>query len=159
MKDLEQAARELAARGKATVARVAAIAEQARELLETEDIHPIAPPEREPYAWEASEDFQIGAPARVYVASVEDFATGEGLTVSFFAGRAPSENAFRRSIALKVGAHFANAALIGEGSGARVPFGKMFMSPALSARLKQIERGEDQPPAFDFFARWHVNYS
>lgn len=157
-KALEQAARDLAARGDATVARVEAIVERARELLEAGGIQP-TPNQEEPYAWEADELFPLGTPMRIYLATVEDFATGEGLTVSFFAGRAPSANAFRRLVAREVGVHLANHAVIAEGSDAKIPFGTMFLSDALGAKLKQIELGEDQPGAFTFFARWHVNYA
>jgi hypothetical protein len=158
MHDLDQAACDLAARGEDTVARVAAVVERARRLLEAGDIQPTSD-EREQYAWEADELFPLGTPMRVFLAAVEDFATGEGLTISFFAGRARSANAFRRSIASEVGVHLANHAVIAERSNAEVPFGTMFLSDALRAKLEQIERGEDQPGTFTFFARWHANYS
>ena len=85
--------------------------------------------------------------------------TGVGLTVSFFAGGAPSANAFRRLIAREVGAHLADHAIIAEGSDGKISFGAMFLSDALRAKLEQIESGEDQPGAFAFVARWHANYS
>lgn len=158
MNDLEQAARDLAARGEATLGQVAAIVERAGELLEAEVIQPTLD-EEERYTWEADELFPLDSPMKIYLATVEDFATGQGLTISFFAGRAPSSNAFRRSIARQVGVHFADHAIVAEGSDAKTPFGKMFLSDALRAKLKQIEHGEDQPGAFAFFARWHANYS
>jgi hypothetical protein len=155
---LEQAARDLAARGYATVARVETIVERARALLEAGGIQP-TPNQEEPYAWKADELFPLGTPMRIYLTTVEDFATGEGLTVSFFAGRAPSANAFRRLVAREVDAHLANTAIIAEGRAAKIPFGVVFLSDALRAKLEQIERGENQPGAFAFFARWHANYS
>lgn len=157
MKELDQAARQLASRGEATVALVEAIVQGARELLEAGAVQP-TPPEQEPNAWEAEELFPPGAPLQTYLATVDHFATGEGLTISFFAGRAPSANAFRRSVAREVGAHLADHATIAEGSDAKIPFGKMFLSDALRTKLEQIESGEDQPGAFAFFARWHANY-
>lgn len=159
MKKLDEAARELAAKGEAMIGRVAAIAERARGLLESGDMQPTSAPERAPFAWEAAEDFPIGARSQIYLATIEYFGTGEGLTVSFFAGLAPSENAFRKSISRQLGVHFADCAVIGQGSAADVPFGEMFLSSALSARLEQIERSDDRPGAFSFFARWHANYS
>ncbi len=158
MKELDQAARDLAARGEATVGRVGTIVERARVLLEAGDIQP-APNEEESYAWEADEFFPLGTPSQIYLATVEDFATGEGLTISFFAGRAQSANAFRRSMAREIGVHLAAHATIAQGSDAKIPFGKMFLSDALRAKLEQVERGEDQPGAFAFFGRWHANYS
>lgn len=158
MNNLDKAARDLAARGEDTVARIAAIVERAKRLLEAGDTQPILD-ERESYAWEADELVPPDTPIQIYLATIEDFATGEGLTVSFFVGRARSANAFRRSIAGEVGVHLANHAIIAERSNAEVPFGTMFLTNQLRAKLEQIELGEDQPGGFAFFARWHANYS
>ena len=159
MKDFDQAALELASKGEAVVARVAAIAERAHQLLGSVEFESAAASPQMLYAWQALELFEVCTPRNIYIASVDDFATGEGLTISFFAGLAPSGNAFRRSIAGEVGASLADRATIGKASDAKVTFRDLFLSPALQARLRRIEHGEDDPGAFSFFARVHANYS
>lgn len=154
----EQIARELAAKGEEEVNRVLAIAGRARELLDDPSFE-VPVPAWEPYLWQVEESMSAGMVQAIYLASVDDFAQGEGLTMSFFVGKASGVNAFRRRIAREIGAELADHAVIGKGSDAKVPFGSLFLTPPLRAKLEAIERGEEGPGTFFYIARLRANYS
>lgn len=99
------------------------------------------------------------AQTRIWRATVDDFATGEGLTIYYGARRARDEDEFRREIARAFGYPLADAAKLGVGLDSHVQFEGMFLSPNLRARLARFDRGEDPPVAISFFARYNTNYS
>ena len=160
---IERAARNLAVKGEAEVAMVLAIARRAEALLADPGFattrsaaeKAIAPV---PFAWESAELFPVGTPVSLWLGSVDDFATGEGLTIHFAVAAARSEGEFRRRLAAQIGAALADRARVGRGIDARVPFLPLFVTLALRAALIAFERG-DGPAAFSFFARHHANYS
>ena len=160
---IERVARHLAAKGEAEVAMVLAIARRAEALLAdpsfattlTAAEKATAPT---PFAWEAAELFPVGGPVSLWLGSVDDFETGEGLTIHFAVAAARSEGEFRRRLAAQMGARLADRAWAGRGIDARVPFLSLFLTPALRQVLIAFERGNG-PAAFSFFARHHSNYS
>ena len=98
-----------------------------------------------PYAWETSEP-QPKARKRVRYASVNDCATGEGLSVYFAAALARGEDEFRRSIASELGRELANKA--------EVRLGVSGFSPGIEvppAHLRQHSgsAGQGKGPACD----------
>lgn len=159
---IQRVARLLAIKGEAEVAMVLAIAKRAEALLAdpafaatitaTEKAVPA------PFAWEKQEVFPIGAPVSLWLASVDDFATGEGLTVHFAAAFARSESEFRRRLAVELGAGLADRARVGRGVGAPPPFTPLFLTPALRSALEEFEAGHG-PASFSFFACYRANYS
>ena len=92
---LERQARHVAKLGMTSVENLEAVIARARELLEAGQIVP--PPNDEnpylpqPYAWQLTEP-QLDLPRRVWLATVEDFATGQGHSVYFAAGFAHDED-------------------------------------------------------------------
>lgn len=94
---LERQARHVAKLGMASVENLETMIARARELLEAGEIVP--PPSVENpclphlYAWQLTEP-QLELPRRVWLATVEDFATGEGHSVYFAAGFAHDEVMF-----------------------------------------------------------------
>lgn len=160
---IERVARHLAVKGEAEVAMILAIARRAEALLTDPGFattltaaEKAAAPAR--FAWEAAELFPAGTPVSLWLGSVDDFATAEGLTIYFAVAAARSEGEFRRRLAAEMGAGLADRARVGCGINARVPFLPLFVTPALKAALAAFETGEG-PATFSFCARHHVNYS
>ena len=159
---IERVARHLALKGEAEVAMVLAIARRAEALLAdpgfatTLTAAETAAPA--PFDWEAAELFPVGTPVSLWLGSVDDFATGEGLTIYFAVAAARSEGEFRRRLAAEIGAGLADRARVGRGIDARVPFLPLFVTPTLRVALTAFERG-DGPAAISFFARHHANFS
>lgn len=160
---IERLARHLALKGAAEVAMVLAIARRANALLADPGfattrsaVEKAAAPV--PFAWEAAELFPVGTPVSLWCGSVDDFATGEGLTIYFAVAAARTEGEFRRRLAGEMGAGLADRAQVARGIDARVPFLPLFVTPALRAALTAVERGEG-PAEFSFFARHHANFS
>jgi hypothetical protein len=111
-----------------------------------------------PYAWEAEEVFPAETRRAAYLASAEDYATGEGLTIYFSAGFGRSEGEFRRKLAREWGAPLADRARIGRGLDAGVPFAALFMTVGLRAAIDDFGKARG-PAEFRFFARYHANFS
>lgn len=160
---IERVARLLAIKGEAEVAKVLAIANHAEALLADPGFAAtITRAEKAavpaPFPWEAEELFAVGTPDSLWLASVDDFGTGEGLTIHFAAAFARSEVEFRRRLAAELGAGLADRAWVGHGINAAVPFLPLFVTPALSDALAAFNAG-NRPAQFSFFARHHVNYS
>ncbi|MFN3387568.1 MAG: hypothetical protein ACK40O_01450 [Allosphingosinicella sp.] len=159
---VERVARHLALKGEAEVGMVLAIARRAEALLVDPGFATLAAAEKAtapaPFTWEAAELFPVGTPVSLWLGSVDDFATGEGLTIHFAVAAARSEGEFRRRLAAEMGAGLANRARVALGIDALVPFLPLFVTPALREVLIAFERGEG-PAAFSFFARHHANYS
>ncbi|MEW9853902.1 hypothetical protein [Novosphingobium sp. M1R2S20] len=124
----ESAAWHLALKGSAAIEQIQASV-RARELLAEGLVPPAAGIEPSRYAWETADDPPSDALPGVCLAVVDDFATGEGLSVYFVAGFARGENAFRRSIALELGANLP----IGQRSG-RAPARACLPRPCFSRR-------------------------
>lgn len=159
---IERVAHHLAVKGEAEVAMVLAIGRRAEALLADPSFATTLTAAEKaeapaPFAWEAAELFPVGTPVSLWLGSVDDFATGEGLTIHFAVAAARSEGEFRRRLAAELGAGLADRARVGRGIDARVPFLPLFVTPALRAALIGFERG-DGPAAFSFFARHHANY-
>lgn len=157
----EAVARHLAETGEAGIARMQAAIDRAREMLargEVVDPSEAHEPTSHAYPWEHTER-SLDGPKRVWLASVEDYATGEGLTLFFAAGLARGEDEFRRRIALELGRGRAHRAAIGQGLKGEVPFIDSFVSARLRAMLERFDQGEDPPATMSFFARYAENRS
>lgn len=102
--------------------------------------------------------FPLARGSRSGLGSVDDFATGEGLTIHFAVAAARSEGEFRRRLATEMGAGLADRARVGCGIDACVPFLPLFVTPALRAALAAFET-DNGPATFSFFAHHHANYS
>jgi hypothetical protein len=162
-RELEQLARYVAVKGKTEAARLLAIVERAQELLADPDFQATITEyekaaRRVPFDWETEEEFPLRTRASLYLGSVEDFATGEGLTIHFAAAFARSESEFRRIFAAKRGVGLADRLWVGRGVEAQVPFMPLFVSPAFWESLRDLERGE-RPAVFRFFAEHHANFA
>lgn len=162
---VERLARFVAVKGRAEAERLHSIATRAVELLDDPRLQEsiaLAKEEAESarFSWQfADEKIPLGTPLGIYLASCDDYATGEGLTVYFAAGCARGESEYRRKLAVEWGAALADRAHIAQGADAEVPFAALFVTPALRAAVEKVERREDGPGAFSFFARQHANYS
>lgn len=108
-------------------------------------------PEPQSYSWQVEEVFPIGSPALVYLASVDDFATGEGLTVYFTAVSGRSEHEVRRRLAREWGAPLADRAWVALGIDTAIPFAPVFVTPVLRAALGAFDPRHG-PAVFNFFA-------
>ncbi len=145
----------------AGIEQVRAIAERAEEMLATGEVAPPPfgddPHRSPPYPWELTER-RTDAPKRVWLATVDDFATGECLSVFFAASLARDEDEFRRHISFELGRQLAHRAEVRVGLSA-LPFSGLFLSAALRKTLGEFDRGERPPAAMSFFARYHANYA
>ncbi len=155
------AARYFAEQGVGKIEQVQAIVNRAREMLASGEVAPPAdgedPHRPPPYPWELTERL-LDEPNRVWLASVDDYATGEGLSVYFAAGFAADEDEFRRSISREVGRELAHLAKVRLGVG-ELASASMFLSPDLRATLEAFDHGGERPGAMSFIAKYHVNYS
>lgn len=157
---LERQARHVAKLGMTSVENLEAVIARARELLEAGEIVP--PPNEEnpylpqPYAWQLTEP-QLDLPRRVWLATVEDFATGQGHSVYLAAGFAHDEDEFRRSLALELGPHLAHGAQAGAGVDG-VPFKDMFLPAKLEAMLTGFDNGKERPAVMAYLARYYADY-
>lgn len=162
---IERLARFVAIKGRADAERLLAIASRAIEFLsdprlEKSMADEAAASQNARFPWELSnEQFPPGTPVSIFLASVDDYTTGEGLTCYFAAGYGRSETEFRKRLAVEWGAGLADRARLACGAREEVPFASLFVSPALRAALRQLEQREDGPGSFSFFARHHANYS
>lgn len=67
-----------------------------------------------PYPWEATE-VQAGQRRSIWLASIEDYRTGEGLTAHFVVSFAHDEDEFRRRVSLELGRELAHLADVRKG--------------------------------------------
>lgn len=160
-KAFERQARYVARNGMSSVEHLEKVIARARELLETGEVVP-PPIEENPfipraYPWQLSER-RPDLPKRVWLGTVEDFATGQGHSVYFAAGFAHDEDEFRRSLELELGPHLAHAANVGAGVD-RAPFKDMFLPNKLEAMLSGFDNGEDRPAVMTYLAKYYSNYS
>lgn len=157
----EETCRYFAEKGKAHLDRFQAILERARAMLASGEVPESAgrlDSHQYRYPWATTQP-PPDAQTRIWRATVDDFATGEGLTLHYGAGRARDEDEFRREIAREFGYPLADGAKLGVGLDSHVQFEGMFLSPNLRARLERFDRGEDPPATISFFARYNTNYS
>src|SRR5690606_4174077 len=93
---IQRLAKHLAHLGREKVEQFQLVAQEALSLLDSSE--PMLPQgQTDTYPWEQTEPVSDGTRA-VYLATVEDYATGEGLTVYFAAVLARSEDEARRSL-------------------------------------------------------------
>ncbi len=157
----ELVARHLAEKGEAVIEQMQATVDRAREMLAAGEVSPppdgIDPHRPPPYKWEITERL-LDEPNRVWLASVDDYGTGEGLSVYFAAGFAHDEDEFRRRISLELGRELAHKAKVRLGVG-DLPFASMFLSPAPRTTLEGFDQGEDRLGAMSYLACYRANYS
>ena len=151
----------LAEKGEAAIDQWQDAVNRARAMLASGEVLPppdgLDPHLPPPYPWETSEQ-QMEGPYRVWLGSVSDYATGEGMSIYFFVEFAADEDEFRRSISRRLTREIANQAQVCEGVAA-APNAQWFLSSQLRARLEAFERGEDLPGAMSFYACYRANYS
>ena len=159
---LEIGSRYLARKGLAAVTDLQAQVDRARELLTTGEVEPDlkdAPPVAPPFEWELTTP-PLGAPKRIWLASVENFATGMGHSAHGFACLAYDEDEVRRLMALSLGRFLANGATIGEGREAKVPIAQALVPEMVPRNLEEIAgSGGEGPAVITFLASYHANYS
>ena len=107
------------------------------------------------YPWEVSEA-STELPKRVWYASVEDLATGEGHTVYFATGLHHDEDEFRRELSSRIGRALANAASASLDAD-KLPLAATFLTDGLKANFAHM--GEDGPAVMFYLARFYANYS
>ena len=91
----------LAEKGEAAIDQWQDTVDRARAMLASGEVLPppdgIDPHRPPPYPWETSEQMMEG-PYRIWLGSVSDYGTGEGISIYFFVEYAADEDEFRRSI-------------------------------------------------------------
>jgi len=158
----EIGSRYLARKGLAAITDLQAQVDRARELLASGEVEPDlegAPPVAPPYEWELT-TAPLGAPKRIWLASVENFATGMGHSAHGFACLAHDKDEVRRLMALSLGRFLANGATIGEGREAKVPIAQALIPEMVPRNLEEIAGSSGEGPAvITFLASYHANYS
>ena len=155
----EAVARHLVQLGEEAIRQMMATVERAQELLASGTVPPF-PEGTEPlppYPWETSEP-QLEEAKRVWFAAVNDFATGEGLTVYFAAALAHDEDEFRRCISSELGRELANKADVRVGVHGS-SLASRFIPPTFVSTLEALDRGEERPATISFLVRYRANYS
>lgn len=154
----QRLARYLARMGRQQVEQFQLVVNEALRLLdESRPVTLEAQPE--PYSWEQADAASPDRPRAVYLATVQDYGTGVGLTVHFVAVLAGSEDEARRYLARLLGRNLAQLAILVRGADGIVPFARLFLSPELRASLQRIQEGDEGPAAFSYQARYHMNLS
>lgn len=154
---IQRLARHLASLGRENAERLQSVADEALRLLDDPELV-IPEVQLEAFPWE-QEGPELSGPKCIYLATVTDDATGEGMTVYFAAVLARSENEARRSLSRYWTRNLADLAILARGVDAIVPHADLLLSPKLRAVLQRLENGEDRPAAFSYQARYHVNVS
>ena len=154
---IQRLARHLASLGRENAELIQLVVEEALRLLDDpEQVLPQVKPKT--YPWEQEEP-EVSGPKGIYLATVADNATGEGLTVYFAAVLARSENEARRALSRHWTRNLAHMATLAQGADAIVPYASLFLSPKLLAELKRIEAAEGWLPVFQYQARYYMNMS
>ncbi len=138
----EDPARALASQGSERIEQIQAIIDRARAKIESDEVVPevdLQATVRPAYSWEVDHDPPPDAPATVWLGTVEDFATGEGYSVYFYATLATSEQAFRRVMARELGRELAHRATVQAAADGPPPLAAMFMSPGLQTQLERFD--------------------
>ena len=152
------AARRLASGGLEKIDEVQNIVHRARELRAENQVDAPPPAPRaaaKPFDWEATQPGEE-VQRKLFIAAVEEEATGIGLTAYFYATRCKDENAVRRKMASLVGRHLANAARVSRFSESPTS-ADFFMSPKMVRELTELRCGGEAPGAVSFFAEFHIN--
>ena len=111
----------------------------------------------EPYPWETTEP-QLKEAKRVWFAAVNEFGTGEVLSVYFAAALVCDEDEFRRSISSELGRELANKADVKVGVHGS-SLASRFIPPTFVSTLEALDRGEERHATMSFLVRYHANYS
>ena len=155
------AARHLARRGASAIEEMQLTLDMARTLLESESIEPYGEGEDPfvvpPFAWEISEP-RPGALRRVFIGTITEAATGQGITHYFAAGLARDEDEFRRQLSRHVGHILANGTKVSRGAGGP-RLSPTFVSPRLREVLEMYDQARNAPASFFYISRWHENRS
>lgn len=155
------AARHLARRGASAIDELQLTLDLARTLLEAGGIEPYGEGDNPfvvpPFAWEVSEPPQ-GGPKRIFLGTVADAVTGQGITHFFAAGLARDEDDFRRQLSRHVGQILANGTKVSRGPG-DPGLSPIFMSPQLKEVLERYDEAKSAPASFIYLCRWHENRS
>mgnify|MGYP001404344868 FL=1 len=154
---IQRLARHLASLGRENAERLQLVVDEALRLLDDPELV-IPEVQPEAFPWEQEEP-EVSGPKGIYLATVTDDATGEGLTVYFAAVLARSESEARRSLSRHWTRNLAHLATLARGADAAVPYAELFLSPRLRAALERLENSGDRPAAFSYQARYHVNIS
>lgn len=155
----EAVARHLAERGPEAIEKMAAIVARAREMLADPQV--LATPDPlagHTYGWQAEERFNPGTPKRLYVGSVEDDATGFGLSVWVAVALARTDGEFRRIISRHVGFDLADAAIISDDPSASVPYRCLISDSAFRNIASGGPDVRSNAAAFEAVLRCHVDY-
>ena len=154
---IQRLARHLASLGRENAERLQLVVEEALRLLDDPE-QVLSEVQPEAFPWEQEEP-EVSGPKCIYLATVADDATGEGLTVYFAAMLARSENEARRSLSRYWPRNLAHLATLARGADGVVPYAELFLSPRLRAALERLENRGDRPGAFSYQARYYMNIS
>lgn len=155
----DTAARHLASQGLDKIEAVQSVVDRARRILDEEGLDALTPSPTtlvERYAWEKTE-VDPSADRVAHMAAVEDQATGQGLTVYFFAAPCRDEDEMRRRLVPHIGYHLANAARVAPFS-RPLPSMSFFLSSKLADKFAYHDDGKSQLGALSFFGKYHINY-
>lgn len=154
---IQRLARHLASLGRQNAELIQLVVEEALRLLDDPELV-IPKVQPEAFPWEQEEP-ELSGPKGIYLATVEDHATGQGLTVYFAAVLARSENEARRSLSRYWTRNLAHLATLARGADAVVPYAELFLSPKLREGLKRLEYCKQRPAGFSYQGCYHMNMS
>tara|TARA_Y100000296_G_scaffold66979_1_gene79370 strand:+ start:679 stop:1164 length:486 start_codon:yes stop_codon:yes gene_type:complete len=152
------AARRLASGGLEKIEEVQKIVHRARQLRAENQVDalPSVPgAAAKPFDWEASQPGEE-VQRKLFIAAVEEEATGLGLTAYFYAAPCKDEDAVRRKMASLVGRHLADAARVSRFTESPTS-ADFFMSPMMVRELTEFTCGSEAPGVVSFFAEFHIN--
>lgn len=159
---LELDSRFLARRGEAKLDELQALVDRARELLTSGEVEPdlaYLEPLAPPHEWELSTP-PSGTRNTIWLASVEDFATGSGHSAHVLACLARDEDEVRRLMSASFGRILANGATIGAGLYSDVPHVRAMLPHWMYMELDRVTSGASTMPAIlRFQASYHANWT
>lgn len=154
----DQVVRHLAGRGKEEIDRMQDLIDRARLLLANGEL---ATEDITSYWWESDRGSTPDKPPKIWVTYITHSATGEGLTHQIYVGLSSSEGEFRRQISQEFDRNIAHQVAVVQGIDALnefAPEASFLVSAPVRQRLRQLDAGTDQPPAFNMLLRLHTSY-
>lgn len=153
-----QLVRALAGRGERVIDEYQLLVDQARAMLASETLKE---EDITAFSWELEESPASNEPQRIWVAYLDKYITGAGLTVTLYVSLARNESELRRMLSRMLSRDEADAATVAQGLNQldKLRPGASALTPeSVRRRLCAIESGEDDAAVFTFLAQTHANY-
>ncbi|MCW2370065.1 hypothetical protein [Sphingobium sp. B11D3D] len=153
-----QLVRALAGRGERVIDEYQLLVDQARAMLASETLKE---EDITAYSWELEESPASNKPQSIWVAYLDSYVTGAGLTVTLYVSLARNGSELRRMLSRMLSRDEADAATVAQGLNQldRLRPGASALVPdSVRKRLRALESGEDDAAVFTFLGQTHVNY-